>query len=378
VPTLHTKIYFQPIQPTMPFNTNLPETVPPHGGEVYHLARTLGLHPRDLLDFSANINPLGFPPAIAEVIRQTLGEIVHYPDRHCLELRQELAAYHRLTPDQILVGSGSTELLYLAARALTPRRALIVAPAFSEYEHALAAARVPVVFQVTGEAHNFTLTAPPDPRGADLVFLANPASPSGVLLPPELLLETAAMLTAAGVQLLLDEAFVDFVEEASLKTRLAQFPHLLILRSFTKFFGIPGMRLGYLLAAPALIRRLAAVQEPWSVNILAQAMGKACLQDHDYMVRSRALISRERQYLLDGLKSLPGLSPFPGAVNYLLVKITHSEWTAATLQKALLSRKIIVRDAGNFRGLDERFFRLAVRRREENQRLLEALEQFLL
>jgi threonine-phosphate decarboxylase len=138
------------------------------------------------------------------------------------------------------------------------------------------------------------------------------------------------------------------------------------------------MRLGYLLAAPALIRRLAAVQEPWSVNTLAQAMGKACLKDHDYMVRSRALVSRERQYLLDGLKSLPGLAPFPGAVNYLLVKITRPEWTAATLQKALLSRKIIVRDSGNFRGLDERFFRLAVRRREENQRLLQALEQLLI
>ncbi len=362
----------------MPINTKLPETIPPHGGEVYHLARTLGLHPRDLLDFSANINPLGFPPAIPEVIAQTLGNIVHYPDQNCLELRQELAVYHGLAPDQILVGNGSTELLYLTARALAPRRALIVAPAFSEYEQALAAARVPVDFQVTIDAHNFTLTAPPDPRGADLVFLANPASPSGALLPPELLLETAARLTEAGVHLLLDEAFIDFVEEASLKTRLAQFPHLLLLRSFTKFFGIPGMRLGYLLAAPALIRRLAAVQEPWSVNTLAQAMGQACLKDHDFMVRSRALVSRERQYLLNGLQSLPGLAPLPGAVNYLLVKITSPEWTAATLQKALLSRKIIVRDAANFRGLDERFFRLAVRRREENQRLLQTLEQLLM
>ncbi len=152
----------------MPINTKLPETIPPHGGEVYHLARTLGLNCRDLLDFSANINPLGFPPVISEVIPRTLGEIVHYPDRHCLELRQELASYHHLPPDQVLVGNGSTELLYLAARALAPRRALIVAPAFSEYEQALAAARVPVDFQITGEADNFTLTAPPNPRGADL------------------------------------------------------------------------------------------------------------------------------------------------------------------------------------------------------------------
>ena len=361
----------------MKINHTIPETTPPHGGDVYHLARTLGLDLSDLLDFSANINPLGFPPGINGAIQQTLPEIVHYPDRRCLELRRELAVYHQLSPEQILLGNGSTELIYLAARALSPRQALIVAPAFSEYEHALEVSQVPVAFQVTTEAQKFTLDQPLDPKGAELVFLANPASPSGVLLAPELLLEVAAALDAAGVYLLLDEAFVDFVEEASLKTHLARFPRLLILRSFTKFFGIPGMRLGCLLAAPALIARLAAVQEPWSVSTLAQAMGRACLQDLDYMARSRILVSQERDYLLAGLKSLPGLQPFPSAVNYLLVKITRPDWTAASLQKALLARKVVIRDASNFRGLDERFFRLAVRRREENEQLLEALRHSL-
>ncbi len=355
----------------------LAETTPPHGGDVYHLARTLGLKLTDLLDFSANINPLGFPPGIPGAIQEALGEIVHYPDRRCLELRRELAAYHRLGDDQILMGNGSTELIYLAARALAPRRALIVAPAFSEYEHALEAAQVPVAFQITRAAQNFTLDRPLDPEAADLVFLAHPASPSGVLLAPEILLETAARLDAAGVYLLLDEAFIDFVEEASLKTDLARFPHLLILRSFTKFFGIPGMRLGCLLAAPELINRLAAVQEPWSVSTLAQAMGRACLRDLDYMARSRALVSAERAHLLTGITALPGLQPFPSAVNYLLVKITRPDWTAASLQKALLAHKVVIRDASNFRGLDERYFRLAVRRREENQQLLHALEHCL-
>ncbi len=361
----------------MSISNGIPATTPPHGGDVYHLARTLGLARADLLDFSANINPLGFPPAIPDALQQALGDIVHYPDRRCLELRRDLAAYHQLSPEQILVGNGSTELIYLAARALAPRKALIVAPAFSEYEHALQAAQVPVRFQITTAAENFTLTQPLDPQGADLVFLAHPASPSGVLVPPELLLEVAAALDAAGVYLLLDEAFIDFVEEASLKSHLARFPHLLILRSFTKFFGIPGIRLGCLLAAPDLIARLAAIQEPWSVSTLAQAMGRACLRDYDYMERSRALVKQERDYLLAGLTSLPGLQPFPSAVNYLLVKITRPDWTAATLQKALLAHLIVIRDASNFRGLDQRFFRLAVRRREENERLLEALGRLL-
>ncbi|MFZ5453052.1 MAG: threonine-phosphate decarboxylase CobD [Thermodesulfobacteriota bacterium] len=356
---------------------NTLEKTPPHGGDVYHLARTLGLELSELLDFSANINPLGFPAGIMGAIQESLPEIVHYPDRRCLELTRELAAYHGLSPAQILVGNGSTELIYLAARALKPQKALIAAPAFSEYEHALSAAGVPVEFQMTTETQNFTLEAPLDPKGADLVFLAQPASPSGVLLAPELLLEVAARLNNAGVRLLLDEAFVDFVEEASFKMHLARFPRVLILRSFTKFFAIPGMRLGYLLAAPESISRLGALQEPWSVNTLAQAMGRACLQDLDYMARSRALVQEEKDFLFQGLSSLSGLKPFPSVVNYLLVKLTRPDFTAAGLRQALLSQKIVIRDASNFRGLDERFFRVAVRSRGDNERLLGALAEVL-
>jgi threonine-phosphate decarboxylase len=347
---------------------------PPHGGDVYHLARSLGIPLSELLDFSANINPLGYPPGLPGALVAALAEVVHYPDRRCLDLRGKLAAYHHLSPEEILVGNGSTELIYLLARVLHPRQALIVAPAFSEYEAALRVAQVPVEFHLTPEAHCFTLDQPFNPRGADLVFLANPASPSGVLLAPELLLAVAAALDAAGAYLVLDEAFVDFVEEASLKNRLARFPRLLILRSFTKFFGIPGIRLGYLLAAPELIGRLAAVQEPWSVSTLAQAAGRACLADLDYMARTRALVRQEREYLYNRLAGLPGLKPFPAAVNYLLVKLTGPGASAARLRQELLAHKVVIRDASNFRGLDARFFRLAVRRREENDRLLTALE----
>ncbi len=126
--------------------TDLPEKTPLHGGDVYHLARTLGVELADLLDFSANINPLGFPPGLTGAVQEALREIVHYPDRRSLKLRAALAAYHRLTPEEILVGNGSTELIYLVARALRPSRGLIVTPAFSEYEHALDLARVPVAF----------------------------------------------------------------------------------------------------------------------------------------------------------------------------------------------------------------------------------------
>jgi threonine-phosphate decarboxylase len=357
--------------------TDLPDKTPPHGGDVYHLARNLGIEISDLLDFSANINPLGFPPGLCGAIQEALTQIVHYPDRRCMALRRDLAAYHHLIPEEILVGNGSTELIYLIARVLKPGRGLIVTPAFSEYEHALAVAGVPVAFQATDEAHNFTLHEAFEFQAGDLVFLAHPASPSGALLDPGLFLKFAAHLDEAGAYLLLDEAFVDFVEEASFKSFLGRFPRMMILRSFTKFFGIPGMRLGFLLGAPEAIARLAEAQEPWSVNTMAQVMGRAFLADHEYMAQTRTLIAQERQFLFNRLEALPKLSPFPSAANYLLVKLTRPGANAAGLRLQMLTHHVVIRDASNFRGLDERFFRIAVRSRGENERLLEALEQSL-
>ncbi len=351
--------------------------VPEHGGDVYGIARSLDRPVSELVDFSASINPLGYPPGLPAALAAALGEVGHYPDRHCTALREKLAAFHGLRPAQVLVGNGSTELIYLTVRALRPTRGLIVAPAFGEYEKALKAAGVETAWHLTREADGFTLAGPFDPKGADLVFLANPASPSGHLLPLEQLQAVVAALAAAGSLVLLDEAFIDFVEEASLKSCLDSHPRLLILRSFTKFFGIPGIRLGYLLAAPNLIEHLAAAQEPWSVSTLAQAAGLACLADAAFMAHTREVVHRERQAFLHKLAELPGLEPFSGAANYLLVKLTAPGWTAARLRQRLLSQGLIIRDASNFVGLDQRYFRLAVRSRQDNERLLEALAAVL-
>lgn len=351
--------------------------VPEHGGDIYEIARELGKAPGELLDFSANINPLGFPPGLPAALSEALADVVHYPDRRCTALREELAAYHDLSPEQILVGNGSTELIYLLPRALRPRRGLIVAPAFSEYEKALRAADAEVLWHYTAEADGFTLRKPLDPGEAELVFLANPASPSGALMPPQKLVEVAKGLTARGAVAVLDEAFIDFVEEASLKNELARVPQLLILRSFTKFFGLPGIRLGYLLGAPDLIARVGAAQEPWSVSTLAQAAGRACLADQDFRARSRGMVQAARERFQQQLAGLPGLTVFPAVANYLLLKLEKPGLDAATLRRRLLPRGLIIRDASNFPGLDERFVRVAVRRPEDNDRLVAALAEIL-
>jgi threonine-phosphate decarboxylase len=331
----------------------------------------------DLVDFSANLNPLGYPPGLARALNDALPRVVHYPDRRCGALTAALAGFHGQDPAAILVGNGSTELIFLLVRALKPQKALIIAPAFSEYAQALTATQVPLAYHYTAETQHFTLGGPVSANGADLVFLANPASPSGALVPPDRLAAIISPWLAAGARVVLDEAFIDFAEEASLKRHVGKLPGLMILRSFTKIYAIPGIRLGYLLGAPDLVQQVAASQEPWSVGSLAQAAGLACLADRDYLDRSRDLVSRERAHLANQLTSLGGLTVFPSAANYLLVKITRPGWTASRLRQALLAQSLIIRDASNFAGLDDRFVRLAVRRREENDRLLTALAQVL-
>ena len=352
--------------------------IPPlHGGDVYSIARDMGIRPEGLLDFSASINPIGFPPGVRQAVLNALDMVRHYPDPQALDLRKDLAAYHGLALEQILMGNGSTEIIYLVARALGARRAVVVSPAFSEYERALKLAGIPVTFYPTSESDGFTLSRAPECRGHDMVFLANPASPSGALLLPDRLLPIIEALDAGGVHTVLDEAFVDFEEEASMKTWLNRFPLLIILRSFTKFFGIPGIRMGYVLCSEEIVRRLKSAREPWSVSVLAQAAGRACLKDRNFMDKTRAVISEERDYLIDGLNRIDGLHVLPARANYVLIKLLRSGWTAATLLQRMLSHRILIRDAGNYHGLDARFFRIAVRLRDENDCLLEALKACL-
>ena len=344
----------------------------PHGGDVFAAARTLGARVEELIDFSANINPSGFPEGVREAIIEALPLLRHYPDPRCVELVEAIARQKGLTRDQVLVGNGSTELIYLVARSLKPRKAMIVAPAFCEYERALELAGAETVFHLTFESTDFTLTKPPLTDGCQLVFLANPGNPSGTVMAPDILLNVLETFESRGIWTILDEAFIDFVDEASMTAHLKQFPHLVILRSFTKFYGLPGLRLGCVLADEKVIDRFLREAEPWSVNVMAQAAGLVCFKDSDYAKKTRALVDRERARLIAELSRIEGLKVFPGRANYLLVKISQPGWTASRLKDAMTRHNILIRDAGNFQGLDERFFRVAVRLPEENKKLVQA------
>lgn len=351
-----------------------------HGGDLRALAAAAGVPPDQLLDFSASINPLGLSPRVAEAIRAALFSVVQYPDPIASALREALAAYHGLSPDQVLPANGSTELIYLVARALAPRRALILHPAFSEYEAALELVGAQLDHELLDEDHGFLPELPrllPRLPGSDLVILANPNSPAGSLIPKPDLVTLVAAAQAAGAITVVDEAFVDFVEEASLKKELVHFPRLLLLRSLTKCFALPGLRVGYALGSSHLLARLSGWMGPWSVNALAEAAGIAALSDREYQESSRLLVPRWRENLQSGLQKFGALRVFPGVANYLLVRLPDPGLTAPVLRARLLKERIAIRDCSAFRGLGPAFIRLAVRRPDEQNVLLGAVERCL-
>lgn len=349
-----------------------------HGGNIFTVARNLGLRPEDILDFSASINPLGPPPHALEAIRSACDSLVHYPDSDATELRHALASHHGVAPENICAANGSTELIYLLPRLAQGRKALVVAPPFSEYAKALDREGWEFDYFLLHSKEDFTLSLSrlesELQKGYDLLFLCNPANPTGRLLPLSEIEEIVALCSENGAFLALDEAFIDFCEEKSAKHVVCTAGNGIVLRSMTKFFAIPGLRLGYAIASPDIIAELAAMREPWSVNTIAQAAGVAALSDTAYAVQTRQYVTVERERLAAGLREIPSLKPFPSEANYLLVEILSGP-DASQLQRLLLEDRILIRSCGNFHGLDERFFRVAVRTAGENESLLCALHR---
>lgn len=352
-----------------------------HGGNIFSMARQRGFSPTESIDFSASINPLGISPRVKEAIVAALDSLVHYPDNGCEELVQALAEVHGVPAEYIAVANGSTEIIYNLPQMLPGKSALVISPSFSEYAYALHQHHCEVRHLILSPRDNFALD--PDvlrkalDEDYDALYLCNPGNPSGMLYPRQVIEQVYDHCRETGTFLVLDEAFMDFCEEASAKQVIAASDHGIVLRSMTKFYGIPGLRLGYAIAAPPLIERLTSMGGPWSVNTLAQVAGVTALRDHEYVKRSIEYIARLRDELRRGLSRFPQLSVYPSSANFLLVEI-RSSITSTELKERLMERMILIRDCSSFTGLSNRFFRVAVRTEEENSRLLECLREIAL
>lgn len=345
-----------------------------HGGDYIGYRERYG---RDAVDFSANVSPLGVPQAVVRAICDAAAQADRYPDPLCRELCAAIAHTENLPADWVLCGNGAADLIFRLVLAKRPERALILAPTFAEYAAALETVGCSVRRYELSERNDFALTADfADAIGdADMVFLCQPNNPTGQVAERSLMQSILDKCKAVGALLVVDECFLDFLpagDSFTMKGELSGAKNLFILKAFTKLYGMAGVRLGYGLCADAkLIAQMRGAGQPWAVSSLAQAAGLAALEQTEYVARVRALIEQERPYLENGLRSL-GLRVISGKANYLLFRAPNK------LGEKMEKRGVALRGCGNYPGLDDTWYRTAVRTRAENDILLSTLREVLL
>ncbi len=346
---------------------------PVHGGRRREAARRFGIPKEELLDFSASINLLGPPPASVDAVRKAVAEIAHYPEAASPGLAANVADYLGVLPGEVVLGNGSTEIIYWLAAVLAPRRVLVIDPTFSEYRRACLAAGAEVSSLLLPEAAGFALdVGRVQSHGFDLVFVCNPNNPSGYLAPFDEIEYLWGKCRQAGAGLVVDEAFIDFSGGESILTA-GPVAGLYVIRSFTKSFALAGLRVGCLAAtaefAAAIRRRL----PPWNINTMARAALEAALADHSYQEKTQAATARARERLFAELGQIAGIEPLPSAANFILLRLGNGG--AAAVVDKLGRSGILVRDCRSFPGLGDSYIRIAVRAERENYQLVSALKR---
>lgn len=350
-----------------------------HGGNIREIKEKYNL--KKIIDFSSNINFLGFSTKGFQAVKDGLNEIQFYPDSDCKYLKEELANYHHIDPRNIILGNGSVELIYLISKVLGSSKTLIPSPTFIEYELAVLAAKGKPQFVRLLEKDHFQLNKKEVLRGLDEVqalFLNNPNNPTGILYPKQDLLKIIQAAKKKKVFVIIDEAFMDFVEDEdrfSLLPQATRLSNLFVIRSFTKFFAIPGLRLGYAVGSQRLIKMLVKFQEPWTVNSLAQKAGVFSLKDNKYIQKTREFIKKERNFLFNKLSKIKGIKPFPPAANFIFIKLMSAN--AEDLKAKLVKQGIIIRNCSSFRFLNNKYIRVAIKKHKDNLYLLKFLNKYL-
>lgn len=356
-----------------------------HGAEVYGAAEESGFKTEEILDFSSSVNPLGPSQKALDAITGAFGRIEAYPDSNSNALRQILAEHFggSITKDNIIVGNGSTELMYLFAEAFLRRgeKAVMAAPTFGEYESAVRKTGECVKFVRLGgnfqiEAQAFRQEMP----GCKLLFLCNPNNPTSKLIPQKTITEILDTALSQDMLVFLDEDFLEFVDDEKSRTmihRIDRYPNLFILRSFTKIFGLTGLRCGYGVANPEIINVLLCSKIPWNVNCLAQPAAIAALKDEEHLKVTRALIKQEKAYLQKELGQFSGFCFSEPDANFFFIDIRNTNLTANALKHRMLKQGILIRDCSSFVGLNEFYIRVAVKTHEENVRLIDAFKKAL-
>lgn len=352
-----------------------------HGGNIYKLQRE---GRKDILDYSSNINPLGVPESLKKAVLENFLLLERYPDIDYTELREKIGKYNNIPAENIIVGNGATEVLFLCMKALKPKKVLIAAPTFAEYERALRNINCIIDFFQMREENNFILDKENFMKKAaeyDLAVICNPNNPTGKFVLKENIFEINEYLEKSNTKLFIDECFIEFIKGWEDKTA-ADFKseNIFILRALTKFFALPGLRLGYGIVFNKKIREeINNIREPWSVNAFADLAGKVILNDEEYIKNTEKWIAEEREWFTKELKKFENnkiIKVYDTETNFILIKLF--EMTSEEFKSRMEEKNILVRNASNFKFLDNSFVRLAIKDREKNQKVVEAVKEVLL
>ena len=369
-----------------------------HGGNILQYGYKSGI-----IDFSANINPIGLSTKASEILKdfkKLKFFTENYPQNYPELFINALSFYHGIEKRFIFAGAGASELIFGITAKLNPKNAVIIEPSFCEYERA-ALSKIPQskIFHInTYLSENFELKEKSMARlferlnenigENDAVFIASPSNPAGKITPIQTIIKILKKLKEKKAFLILDESFMDFCEDFSAKHLIAgtslddkessgtgKFDNLIIVRSMTKFFSMPGQRLGYALANPSLIYKLWESSVPWKITSLSEQIAFLSISDENYILKSLKLLKELKTDLENKLKKINFLKIISGAANFFLIKITDDGLNAEDVKYHLLKCGILIRHCGNYRGLNDKYFRIAVRKKTENDYLIRQLRK---
>jgi threonine-phosphate decarboxylase len=333
------------------------------------------LHDSKIIDFSSNISPIGIPPSVKKTLKKNIDNIKNYPDFSSSTVISSLKKYTQLEKSNILVGNGAIEIIYNFCFAFLSKKTkvLIPVPTFQEYETAAKLNNCKIsYFKTMNLSENLDLFISQIPKSG-CVFICNPNNPTGKLLPKNQLLQIIKKAKKLSTLVFVDECFIEMVPESneSIISYVKKYENLFVLRSLTKSFALPGIRIGYAAASKQIIEILEKIKIPWSVNSLAQDAANTALKNKSHLIKSNLMIKKELNYLTNKINRLDGFHCDDSSTNFILIKIKKD---STKLQKKLLEQKFLIRDCKNFRGLNNHYIRIAVKSHKDNLKLVKALE----
>ncbi|CDM68319.1 threonine-phosphate decarboxylase [Clostridium bornimense] len=351
-----------------------------HGGDVEEVARRYNIDKKNIIDFSANINPLGISEKCKEAMIDSLNNINVYPDITYFRLKKSISRFENINSNNIFLGNGAAECIFNVVRAINPKKALIPAPSFSEYKQAVDSVDGEIKYHVLKENNNFNFDEDficDITEDVDLVFICNPNNPTGTLTSREFILKVIEKAKIVDAIIVIDESFLDFVfeeERYTLKNLINSFDRLVIIKSLTKFFALPGVRVGYgITSNTKIMKAIKKISIPWNINTVAVEGSIASLNDTEYIKKTREYMEKERENLYKEIKSHKGIKVFNPSVNYIFFKLESN----IDLRGKLLEKNILIRSCENYYGLDNRYYRVAVKSNSDNKILVKLLEEVL-